>query len=91
MFSHLVSTSLILPRSLCRRWLYGVSLALGHALFESLRALKGSYLVFPDEKMNWQKNGERQGGILLRGPSHPITDKDFPPSTSFHVLGEWLQ
>jgi len=27
-----------------------VSLALGHALFESLRALTGGYQVFPDEK-----------------------------------------
>ena len=29
--------------------------------------------------------------ILLKGPGHSITDKGSPSSTSFRVLGEWLQ
>ena len=85
-----MSTHLRLPRSLSRRWPCRVSLALGHALFESLRALTEGYLVSSDEKRklaeDWWKSM-----ILLKGPGHSITDKGSPSSTSFRVLGEWLQ
>lgn len=43
------ATSPKLPISPWRRWPYGVKLALGHALLESLRDLKGIYLVCPDK------------------------------------------
>lgn len=59
-------------------------------VWRPLRALKGSSLVFPDERGSWQKNGERQGSCW-EALGHPISDKDSPSSTSFPVLEEWLQ